>query len=104
MPAQRTAKSVAASFGVELREARVRAKLTQQAVAERADIDPVFVSFLENGHRQPSLTVVLSLERVLGLSAGELVRRTARRLALPTDAKAVKTNSAVRGRKARAKP
>lgn len=81
MPARRVVQSVAASFGAELRKARANADLTQQVVAERADIDPVFVSFLENGHRQPSLAVLLSLERALGLAAGELVRRTADRLA-----------------------
>jgi transcriptional regulator with XRE-family HTH domain len=80
MPAKRQAKSVAIAFGTELRSARLKAKLTQQRLAEGADIDPVFVSFLENGQRQPSLTVVLSLERVLGLGAGELSSRTARRL------------------------
>ena len=65
---------------MELRKARDAAKLTQPALAERADIDPVFVSFLENGHRQPSLTVMLLLEGAMGLSAGELARRTAKQL------------------------
>lgn len=77
MPAKRLAKSVATAFGVELRQARLGAGLTQQVLAERADVDPVFISFLENGHRQPSLTVLLSLERVLGLAAGELSKRVA---------------------------
>ena len=84
MPAKRLAKSVATAFGVELRQARLGAGLTQQVLAERADVDPVFISFLENGHRQPSLTVLLSLERVLGLPAGELSKRVAGK-ALPDD-------------------
>jgi transcriptional regulator with XRE-family HTH domain len=99
MPARRSAKPVAASFGAELRKARINAKLTQQTVAERADVDPVFVSFLENGHRQPSLTVVLSLERVLGLSAGELVRRTARHLESTKEASLSKAAASTRRRK-----
>jgi transcriptional regulator with XRE-family HTH domain len=80
MPA-RSAKSVAKFFGSELRKARAAAGLTQQVLAERADVDPVFVSFLENGHRQPSLAVLLSLESVLGLSGGELANRVAGKLA-----------------------
>lgn len=80
MPAKRIAKSVATQFGIELRKARNESGLTQQTLAERADIDPVFVSLLENGHRQPSLTVVLNLERVLNLAAGELVQRVSRAL------------------------
>lgn len=80
MPAKRFAKSVATQFGIELRKARGAARLTQQVLAERAEIDPVFVSLLENGHRQPSLTVLLALERVLNLPAGELVQRVSRAL------------------------
>lgn len=92
MPAKRITQSVAAQFGVELRKARNVAGLTQQVLAERADIDPVFVSLLENGHRQPSLTVLLSLDAVLGLGAGELARRVAQALCdspgtLPTPAR-----------------
>ena len=90
MPAKRLAKSVATQFGVELRNARSAAKLTQQVLAERADIDPVFVSLLENGHRQPSLTVLLNLERVLGLDAGELARRVAQALRDPSNAQSAK--------------
>ena len=81
MPAKRLSKSVASLFGAALRDARLSAQLTQQVLAERAEVDPVFISFLENGHRQPSLTVVLSLERVLGLDAGELSRRVVKLLA-----------------------
>ena len=75
MPAKRLAKSNAVLFGAELRRARTAAGLTQQTLAERAEVDPVFISFLENGHRQPSLTVLMSLEQVLGLGPGELVKR-----------------------------
>lgn len=81
MPAKRLAKSVSTLFGIELRKARKEARLTQQALAEQADIDPVFVSMLENGHRQPSLTVLLSLERVLDMAPGNLVQRVAKALA-----------------------
>lgn len=85
MPAKRLAKSVATQFGVELRKARTAAELTQQVLAERADIAPVFVSLLENGHRQPSLTVLLNLERVLDLGPGELAQRVAQALHEPTE-------------------
>ena len=96
MPAKRLAKSVATQFGVELRNARSAAKLTQQVLAERADIDPVFVSLLENGHRQPSLTVLLNLERVLGLDAGELAQRVAQALHDPSNAQSAKGTSSRR--------
>jgi len=80
MPAKRLAKTIAVLFGAELRRARKHAGLTQQALAEQADVDPVFISFLENGHRQPSLTVLFSLEHVLGLEPGESMRRVSAKL------------------------
>ena len=81
VPANRTRNPVATAFGIELQKARAHAKLTQQVVAERANVDPVFISFLENGHRQPSLTVLLAIERALSVRPGELARRVASRIA-----------------------
>jgi transcriptional regulator with XRE-family HTH domain len=80
MSTSKPSASIAKCFGLELRRARKGAGLTQQVLAERANIDPVFVSFLENGHRQPSLTVLLALERALGLGAGTLARRVGKHL------------------------
>lgn len=81
MPAKPRANPIAVAFGAELRAARLAVPLTQQVLAERAEVDPVFISFLENGHRQPSLRVILSLERTLDFDPGELSRRVAKRLA-----------------------
>jgi transcriptional regulator with XRE-family HTH domain len=98
MPA-RTAKSIARIFGSELRAARLAAGLTQQVLAERAEIDPVFVSYLENGHRQPSLTVLLSLESVLGLPGGEFAARVVKGLnALSSKSRKVERSTAKRTR------
>lgn len=80
MPAKRLAKSVAVSFGAELRSARTAVEVTQQSLAEKIEVDPIYISLLENGHRQPSLAVTLNLERALGLDPGELSRRVAKRL------------------------
>jgi transcriptional regulator with XRE-family HTH domain len=91
MPARDIAKSVALQFGRELRAARIGRELTQQALAEKAGIDPVFVSFLENGHRQPSLTVLLALEKALDVAAGELVRRVAQGLSADLPARELPT-------------
>ena len=93
MPAKRLSKTIARCFGVELRQARDAAALTQQTLAERAEVDPVFISFLENGHRQPSLTVLLALERALGLKAGALARRVGERLVENPAEKAHGTNT-----------
>ena len=64
------------AFGRVLREYRVRAALSQEALALEAGIDRTFVSLLERGKRQPTLGTVFQLAAVLGVSPATLVART----------------------------
>jgi len=80
MPTKENAKRVSKIFGRVLAEARSQGGVTQQALAEGAGVDPVFISYLENGHRQPTLTVLLAIEKTLNLPDGELAVRTAKAL------------------------
>jgi len=52
-------------FGKVLRDARERAKLSQEALADMAGLDRTYVSLLERGRRQPSLTTMLALSTAL---------------------------------------
>lgn len=65
------------AFGRVLRDHRKKAKLSQESLALAAGIDRTFVSLLERGQRQPTLTTVFQLASVLGVSPGTLVTRTA---------------------------
>lgn len=65
--------AIAAAFGETLRHQRELAGLTQEQLAEKADLDRTFISLLERGKRQPSLGTVLRLAAALGLTAAELV-------------------------------
>jgi transcriptional regulator with XRE-family HTH domain len=67
--------TLAESFGKVLREARVRAKLSQEALALKADLDRTYVSLLERGLRQPSLATMLTLAGALGIRLTSLVGR-----------------------------
>lgn len=59
-------------FGIMLREFRNRSGLTQQALAERANIDTSYISRVEKGERKvTSRTVALQLADILQLSAEE---------------------------------
>lgn len=62
-------------FGKVLREARERAKLSQEALADLADLDRTYVSLLERGRRQPSLTTMLALAAALDLRLAVLTGR-----------------------------
>ena len=71
---------VGRTFGDVLREARHGRKVTQEELAGLADYGTVFISLLENGHRQPTISAILAFEEALGLAPGELVKRTKIRL------------------------
>lgn len=75
MDSQKT--SLACAFGNALREARAKAKLSQEALALASGIDRTFVSMLERGVRQPALSTVFALSSALGTTPTSLVERTA---------------------------
>lgn len=55
----------AIDFGKVLRRARLAVGLSQEELAERAELDRTYPSLLERGLRQPSLRVFLKLSRAL---------------------------------------
>jgi transcriptional regulator with XRE-family HTH domain len=60
-------------FGRRLRGLREQRFLTQQVLADAADLHRNHVGFLENGKREPSLSTLLILARTLGVTVQELV-------------------------------
>jgi transcriptional regulator with XRE-family HTH domain len=69
------------TFGEVLREAREAEDQSQESLAERARLSRTFVSFIERGLRQPTLTTLLALAQGLGVRASTLVGQLERRLA-----------------------
>lgn len=69
----------AVAFGKVLKELRTSADLSQDALAEKADLDRTYISFLERGERQPSLSTLISLASALQIETFELVRRATSR-------------------------
>jgi len=63
----------ATSFGAVLRRLSKAAGLTQKQLALEADLRRTYVSILELGQQQPTLTTILKLASALGQSAGEMV-------------------------------
>lgn len=61
-------------FGEVLARYRVGAGISQEELALRADIDRTFVSRLERGIRQPTITTLFALAEALGVNAADLVR------------------------------
>ena len=61
------------AFGRVLRRLRLEAGLTQEQLGFDADLRRTYVSILELGQQQPSLSTILKLAKPLKHSAQELV-------------------------------
>lgn len=68
------------AFAKVLVEARAECGISQETLAERTNISTRHVSYLENGARQPSLTILHALCVGLGLPMSELLLRLDERL------------------------
>lgn len=64
----------AVRFGVNLRWARERAGISQEALANDAHVDRAAISVFERGKRNPNLRTLLRLARALELPPGVLLR------------------------------
>jgi transcriptional regulator with XRE-family HTH domain len=61
-------------FGHRLREIRKARGLTQEALAESADLSGNYISDLELGLKVPSLTILVRLSQALGVATPDLLR------------------------------
>ena len=66
------------AFGATLRRIREEKEMSQEELAHVCDLDRTFISLLERGLRQPSLSTVFKVAAHLGLPAHELVQQVER--------------------------
>lgn len=59
-------------LGQNVRRARESRSLTQESLAERADLDPTYISGIERGVRNPSILSVVRVAHALQLSVSRL--------------------------------
>ena len=64
------------AFGMVLKEHRKQANLSQEKLALECDLDRTFISLLERGQRQPTLTTMFQLAEVLKVPAEDLIADT----------------------------
>ena len=65
--------NAAIAFGKVLRRLREEAGLTQEQLGFEADLRRTYVSILELGQQQPSLTTILKVAQALNCSPGRLL-------------------------------
>jgi transcriptional regulator with XRE-family HTH domain len=61
------------AFGEVLRARRKEAGLSQEKLALDVGLERTFISMMERGQRQPSLTTLLKIAPALGCEAADLV-------------------------------
>jgi len=67
-------------FGTILREIRTGKGISQEKLAEYCDLDRTYISLLERGQRQPTLTTIFRLAEALEISPSELISITEKRV------------------------
>lgn len=68
-------KHVPKKFGVTVRHARTGARLTQMALAEKADLTLNYVGEIERGEKLASIETAAKLGYALGVSGAELMKK-----------------------------
>jgi transcriptional regulator with XRE-family HTH domain len=64
---------LAIAFGRVLRDLRKQAGLTQEQLGFEAELERNYISMLERGERQPTLTSLMKLAKPLGIKTSHLV-------------------------------
>ena len=62
-----------------LKTIRTKKGLSQRALAAKAKMSQTFLSNVENGHADPSLSTLKRLAKALGVSVSELVKEPTRK-------------------------
>jgi len=69
------------AFGAVLRDLRNKKNISQETLALESELDRTFISLMERGQRQPSLTTILQLAVALDVKPEELVSLVTQKLA-----------------------
>jgi transcriptional regulator with XRE-family HTH domain len=62
-------------LGLNVRKQREEKGLTQEALAERANLDPTYISGIERGVRNPSVLSVIRIATALGVTTSKLMEK-----------------------------
>ena len=62
------------ALGKRIREARLKRKMTQEQLSEKADVSLYYLGEVERGVKVPSLKVFIAIADALGVSTDSLLR------------------------------
>lgn len=61
-------------FGILLKDLRKKKSISQEKLAETTGLNRIFISLIETGKRNPTLTTICKLSQGLDIKASELLR------------------------------
>lgn len=67
-------KDESKKLGENLRKIRTKKDITQTGLAETLGVDKSFISNIENGKTNPTLSTITSIAKALGVSSNELLK------------------------------
>jgi transcriptional regulator with XRE-family HTH domain len=73
-------QSQSAAFGIVLREIRKERGMSQEALALEADLQRNYVSLIERGINQPTISTIFKLAAALGFKPSEILARVEKSL------------------------
>lgn len=62
------------SFAKVLKSLRIKNKLNQEELAFRSNLDRTYISMLERGIHQPTLTTIFSLAKALDIKPSDMIK------------------------------
>jgi transcriptional regulator with XRE-family HTH domain len=71
-------QGLSTTFGPLVKKHRLAKKLSQEALAERADVHPTYIGRLERGKRTPGLDVAERIAKALGMKLSQLILESER--------------------------
>lgn len=61
-------------MGENLRRLRLKNKLSQGGLAKKLNVDRAYISNIENGRMNPTLSTLEKISKALGISSSELLK------------------------------
>jgi transcriptional regulator with XRE-family HTH domain len=61
-------------FAKVLKSMRIKRKMSQEELAFRSDLDRTYISMLERGIHQPTLSTLFALSRALNMKPSEMIK------------------------------
>ena len=63
------------AFSIVLKKLRIERRISQEELAEQAQLHPTYISMLETQKRQPSLSTLFRISQALNVNTDEFVRQ-----------------------------